>query len=226
MDKPTFLSVSTDYRPALLWIMAQLEQAKVADVLNEFERQLGHLIPSEHMDLHEGRIKRWENFVHWSRQALVNVGLMGSAGRGVWTITKEGLQWLETHPDGGKSELITWINATYKTRRGHLNGQSRHVQQPGASRLQGKKDAAIHAYRMLDQRILDIRRLLQGRATIRPTDEVLCDWVLFCYDFELYAEGAQLFALINSSQVNDWLYKRARKLAQACKTKQMHVQDE
>ena len=71
---------------------------------------------------------------------------------------------------------------------------------------------------ILDSQIADIRGFLNGRAG-RPSDERLCDWVNFCYEFGLYREGRDLFRLIDPSQVNDWYYERTRRLARVCAMK-------
>lgn len=69
---------------------------------------------------------------------------------------------------------------------------------------------------ILDEQLELIQRFLQGRAS-RPSEEVLCDWVQFCYTFERFQEGHELFKLVVPSEVNDWLYARTRRLAQVCK---------
>jgi hypothetical protein len=71
---------------------------------------------------------------------------------------------------------------------------------------------------IFDNQITAIRDFLKGRAS-RPSDEVLCDWVHFCYSFELYREGRDLFRLIDPSRVNDWYYDRTRRLARVCAMK-------
>ena len=63
-----------------------------------------------------------------------------------------------------------------------------------------------------------MRDFLNGRSG-RPSDERLCDWVNFCYEFGLFREGRDLFRLIDPSQVNDWYYERARRLARVCAMK-------
>lgn len=209
MDKTTSFKVAADYRVPLLWIMAQLEQAHNANVLNEFERQFQQLIPPHHMGYQgKGKLKKWQDYVQWARQAFVNIGLMGSAGRGVWTITSEGKQWLDEHPDGGKHELNDVIKE-------HYFGP-KPPKPPKPPKQTDPSNAAQH--RMLDERILEIRSLIEGRATSRPDDQVLCSWVWFCYDFALYTEGAELFNLINPDNVEPaWLYQQARKMALVCR---------
>ncbi len=99
--KPSSLKTATDYRPALLWLMGELTQARTAEAIAEFERRLGDLIPSEHYELNSSGYIKWDSYVRWARQALVNVDLMGSGGRGIWTITSAGQVWLQEYPDGG-----------------------------------------------------------------------------------------------------------------------------
>ena len=67
--------------------------------------------------------------------------------------------------------------------------------------------------------VRDIRGFLSGRKEYRPTDQQLCEWVQFCYTFELYAEGRDLFSLVNSTEVHPWLWERTRKLASICDLK-------
>jgi hypothetical protein len=114
MSKPRTLKTATDYRPALLWLMGQLERATTSEALAEFERLLGDLIPPAHRgEIKSGKIK-WDWYVRWSRQDLLNAGLMGSGGRGVWTITPQGQQWLAGHPDGGGDELKALLKPVRK----------------------------------------------------------------------------------------------------------------
>lgn len=71
-------------------------------------------------------------------------------------------------------------------------------------------------HRILDQEVETIRVYLQGRSSLQLSDEKLCDWINFCYTFEMYQEGRDLFSLINTSDVNPWYYERTRKLARLC----------
>lgn len=114
---PRRLETSTDYRPALLWLMGELGQERTSDAVAEFERRLGGLIPAEHRELTKSGYVKWENYVRWARQALVDAGLMGSGGYGVWTITEAGQKWLQDHPDGGKRELVALIRASKAGKR-------------------------------------------------------------------------------------------------------------
>ena len=68
---------------------------------------------------------------------------------------------------------------------------------------------------ILETKISTINQVLDGTAHV-PSDEVLCDWVNFCYDFGLYTEGWMLFALVVPGQVNSWYYERTKKIARLC----------
>lgn len=71
-------------------------------------------------------------------------------------------------------------------------------------------------YTILSRHINQIQAFLRGQAG-RPTDEMLCDWVYFCYTFQLYQEGADIFDRIDPAVVQPWLYDRARRLAKVCR---------
>ena len=81
-----------------------------------------------------------------------------------------------------------------------------------------RTEAQTQAQTIVDTQIAAVRDFLNGRAG-RPSDERLCDWVNFCYEFGLYREGRDLFRLIDPSQVNDWYYERAMRLARVCTMK-------
>lgn len=71
---------------------------------------------------------------------------------------------------------------------------------------------------ILDSQVASVRSFLNGRSD-RPSDERLCDWVNFCYEFGLFREGRDLFRLIDPTQVNDWYYERTKRLAKVCAMK-------
>lgn len=77
------------------------------------------------------------------------------------------------------------------------------------------KNEAQPQIQLMVTRLESIRQVLNG-SMVTPSDEVLCDWVHFCYDFELYREGQMLFTFVTPDQVNPWYYERTRKLARLC----------
>jgi hypothetical protein len=68
---------------------------------------------------------------------------------------------------------------------------------------------------ILEVHVDSIRQVLSGSIDI-PSDEMLCDWIHFCYDFGLYKEGQMLFSFVTSEHVNPWYYERTKKLARLC----------
>jgi hypothetical protein len=77
---------------------------------------------------------------------------------------------------------------------------------------------AVEGLPLLKRELAAIRTFLAG-LSIRPSDERLCDWVQFCYTFELFAQGQELFRLVEPSQVNPWCYDRTKRLARVCAMK-------
>ena len=97
-----------------------------------------------------------------------------------------------------------------------------YARRPAKGRKTKNRDTAgrdnANAHSVLDKKIAEIKEFLRGRSC-RPSDEVLCDWVQFCYTFQLYAEAHQLFDLVDKSAVNNWLHWRTSRLASVCRLK-------
>ena len=85
-------------------------------------------------------------------------------------------------------------------------------------RIEARIETTTRAHIIIDTQIATVRDFLNGRAG-RPSDERLCDWVHLCYEYELYREGRDLFALVDPAQVNSWYYERAKRLAKVCAMK-------
>jgi hypothetical protein len=82
----------------------------------------------------------------------------------------------------------------------------------------GFDGADENAHRLLDAKIMQIRHFLEGRSTISPPQETLCDWIQLAYFLELFSEGQQLFSYVSSDQLkNDWLYRRTKRYADVCR---------
>lgn len=82
--------------------------------------------------------------------------------------------------------------------------------------IYGRKPGYDKQRAILNDQIESIRAFLQGYTEHRPTDEQLCDWVNFCYTFEMYAEGRDLFRLVSPDGVNPWYLARTKKVAKIC----------
>lgn len=82
---------------------------------------------------------------------------------------------------------------------------------------EAKVDGLLQS-QLLTARITSIRQVIGGSITT-PNDEVLCDWVHFCYEFGLFREGEMLFTYVSPGRVNPWYYERTKKLARLCSIK-------
>ena len=79
-----------------------------------------------------------------------------------------------------------------------------------------KIDETTSMQSVLARQVEAIRAYLQGNSVLQPEDEKLCDWVNFCYTFELYVEGVEIFALVNPQAIHPWFYDRTKKIARLC----------
>lgn len=143
--KPKKLDVATDYRLALLWLVERLASARTYQAIAAFEEEYGDLIPEHHREVNNTGATKWETYVRWARQALVDAGLMGSGGRGVWTIAPAGREWLRQNPDAdhanlgalirqGGAEITTrfrWRGTSYAVRKRSLFSRARRVLKEG-----------------------------------------------------------------------------------------------
>jgi hypothetical protein len=94
---------------------------------------------------------------------------------------------------------------------------------PSSTRTRQRRSSGVstdgdnqEAHGILDRQINHIREYLRGRVE-RPSDELLCEWVHFCYTFQLFKEGVELFGLINPASVDLWPYERAKRIAKICR---------
>lgn len=369
-----------NYELALLKLMDSLpdRQGLVEHILKLFEQRHRTDIPSDHFSRNASGYIRWEHRVQWTRQRLINLGLMDAPRRGVWRLTEGGHRWLRDHPDATRftddvlrsksiddevvaatlpatlpeddedllfasqlayepffriiiAYLKEHVLADFKDckPKGYIKrnilsfnipdfsgchyqlrlGRSEHeiglhfasnanknisrsrpfeAQLDDLSRQVGQRleiiqwngdlrwtrlccvlptawlseetarkygeifvsfiaatfsllsqiyeadadgkrtrlSSALTAARanpdlsgpfaILEREIKSIHDFLGGRTAHRPSNEQLCDWVQFCYKFEMYMEARDLYALIDPSQVNAWCLERARKLAKIC----------
>lgn len=95
MEKPTTTLNTTDYRPALLWVLGQMPQAHNREILAEFERQFGSLFLEQQHETNPTDGKPfWHTNATWASADLVKAGLLYKSreGRGVWTLSEAGKQ--------------------------------------------------------------------------------------------------------------------------------------
>jgi hypothetical protein len=65
----------------------------------------------------------------------------------------------------------------------------------------------------------EIDNFIGNRIKVLPSNEKLCFWVWFCYNFQLYSEGAMIFRKINKESIPSELYKTIEKLGKTCENK-------
>lgn len=76
--------------------------------------------------------------------------------------------------------------------------------------------------RLVRREVDCIQDFLLERTKQAPKPEVIANWIVFCYELELYREGASLFKCIGSDQIGEALYSYLGKIARAC---ELHLKD-
>jgi hypothetical protein len=207
------LRTEDDYASALLVLMNMIGSAMAADIYNTFESQLSHLIVSEHLETDARDDPLWVRILRNARRSLEEAGFMTSDGYGRWTrwsITDAGRVHLEQRLNGGMENIVQAWSSLIE------HGISILPTVDNATRAAASTSSNDRmAHTILDSQIGQIRQFLQGRI-VRPSDELLCDWVHFCYTFRLYDEGYKLFPMIDETMTAVPFYTRAKKLARAC----------
>jgi hypothetical protein len=165
-----------------------------------------------------------DEVVEAARQALA-AGLPDEAKQySQWAVEIDGeligAKWLLSHVTGIPTSEFQSQYATYvfEKRLGLNVVNVRADQEPtaGVKRTASAPDNEARRLELLSAQVAEIRAFLFGRTDNRPSDEKLCDWIYFCYTFELYTEARDLFPLIDPAQVNAWYFERTRKLAKIC----------
>ena len=72
---------------------------------------------------------------------------------------------------------------------------------------------------LIEKEKKEIDNFIENKIEVPSSSEKLCFWVWFCYNFELYSEGAILFRRINEESIPSELYKIIEKLGLACENK-------
>ena len=180
---------------------------------------------------------RWHHLIHGTlshpQTGLRTNGYMLPArqsGFGIWSLSEKGHRRIQTLLKDGRDpetpitlrELVDNLNLQF------INGQDMAPPLPeqldGVPSRRGRPprqsvpeyNSESRQSQVLAEEIARIRDFLNGSGALRPDDQTLCDWVWFCYRFEMYAEGTTLFPLIHSESVDRWLYDRTKKLAEIC----------
>lgn len=73
-----------------------------------------------------------------------------------------------------------------------------------------------HLLKIIKTTIKEIKAFLTEDSQIAPTPEKICQWVDYCYLFEMHEEGARLFSKVPQNSIPEELYRRTKKIADAC----------
>ncbi len=212
--------LTTDgYLIALIKLMDRLpnRRGEAQFIIRQFERGHRQEIPREHFKTDSTGMEAWVKRLQWSRQRGVMLGWMDSPARGIWRLTEKGHAWLEANPHTTHAPRLPVALSQQRTERVASAPTLKRAKEPTLpsrrARLEGDNNLQ---QKLLFEKISELQNFLDGRSNVRPSDEQLCDWVNFCYSFELYAEGAEVFRLVARENVNEWYYERTRKLAKIC----------
>ena len=199
-----------DYNLALLKLMAELPDgtARKRDVVDLFLERYRERIPPEHFKA-DGR--DWRDNVGWSSFQLKQRGLMDGPQHGVWRISEAGRQWLKDHP--GATIILNLKKREFKSTLGASTANTRARPSGKEAKVSADADTGqLAALRRIDD-------YLQGHAAERPSDDVLCDWIHFCYTLGLHSKVADLWPYVVREQVNPWYYERTQKIVRACRAR-------
>lgn len=201
------LEKRSDYEKALLLLMRDLPgcQGHAREIEQHFFENFYDQIPKEDFLELERGVERWRKEVQFSRFQLVKKGLMDDPQRGVWRLTDAGKRWL------ADPSSIALQPKPMKESAGKRKPRQR-AEKAG-------RGAKSSVYSILDRELKTIRSYLVGSSSLQPDGEKLCDWVHFCYTLELYAEGRDLFALVNPAEVHPWYFERTKRIARLCEFK-------
>jgi len=223
-------------------------QGQASEVCRLFEERYGRRIPEKDRGLRSGGAIIWENNVHWSRQHLKDYGFLDPSQYGIWKIAEEGRRWLKENPQAtritGKRRSgsrpsrgmasskapsvpsgIT-LEMLEQTRKLMPADQFRPLWGVLYDQLVAEERAkAITTItqtelgRRARQRIDEVHAFLQGKNSVAPSGEMLCDWIQFCYALELYREAAALLPFVQETSVDPSIYRRAKRVAEVSRSK-------
>lgn len=120
----------------------------------------------------------------------------------------------------GKGEfgLIGWAEryGIDKTaiRSGKVSGHSSRKQTAGFTEIPDHKLLSTFKNEMRE-----IRIFIRGKSNPAPSTDKLCFWIWFCYQFDLYREGALVFRKIDRSAATKDLFGTVEKIGLACEAR-------
>ena len=183
-------------------------------VIKTIETQYGDQISPSLFGHNSSRRIKWIYNVEMCRVFLLRKNFIDAPSTGIWRLTEKGHIWLLEHPNA--THLSENRDQIIHSRFPNFLSESKARQSP----VKPKPQSADHAKsRILDREIENIQYYLAGQNSLQPSNEKLCDWVHFCYIFEMYAEGKELFSLVSENNVNHWYFERTKRIVKACEQK-------
>jgi len=93
--------------------------------------------------------------------------------------------------------------------------------------IRQKKFQKVKNYNTSEEKLLDllkdeigaIRRFIKGSGSSDPSPDKAYFWIWFCYNFELFQEGALLFRKIDCNKIPQEIRSTIRKLGLICEEK-------
>jgi hypothetical protein len=67
--------------------------------------------------------------------------------------------------------------------------------------------------------LVEIRQYLAGTFEEEIDSNILCGWIKFCYEHELFEEGAKLFEYVQEVEVDPSIYVVTKKIAEICRSR-------
>jgi hypothetical protein len=147
---------------------------------------------------------------HATMNAQIYTEMLEHGEKSIFIKVSRGIFFLRNNSSG--------IEAVSDSALSNVKYQTQQYRQILLTNNQLSSDINSHL-QVLQKEIDTIRLFLLGRLENHPTDEKLCDWVLFCYTAEMYLEGRDLFPLINQDSVQSWYFEKTKKLARLCSLK-------
>jgi len=231
---------------AILLALNQLGgRVKALQVLDLLERILEPVltdrdIAPEYRGDYRACEHRWHHQIHGtlshSQMGLRSNGFMLPAKvgeHGTWILSEKGKQRIRTLLQTGVdpvsaitlAELTEGLNLSFikddklvpapveQVQPITVSKPGRQPRENGATMFEANESRHIA---ILLEETTHIQDFLRGKSALRPDDPTLCDWVWFCYKFEMYVEGATLLPLIHPESVEHSHYERTKKLAEIC----------
>lgn len=204
------------------------------------------LLPGDWKTRPDGRTIIWQNNVAWLRNTLANSEEIDRSERGTWAITDKGKKRYEKERHLYKQSDFKPVKPRSLIRRikslnlPHPSSTTPEFLQKWATELglnvfeiglEGTRERYAkyyakkiefpdqHYLNIIKKLVSEIRSFLNGTLTLAPSEERICQWIDYCYLFEIYWEGAELFRRISPDAVSEDLYRRTKKIAEACKNR-------